>query len=97
LMHPEDLAAHQLEDNSQVRIQSRVGEVVTTVQASEEVMPGVVSLPHGWGHKRKGVKMTIAAEQEGVSCNDLTDEKLIDAVSGNAAFNGVPVKVSAVA
>ncbi|MDG1818338.1 MAG: molybdopterin oxidoreductase family protein [Porticoccaceae bacterium] len=96
LMHPEDLAAHQLQDQSQVRIQSRVGEVQTQVLASDEVMPGVVSLPHGWGHKREGVNLDIAAEQEGVSCNDLTDEKLIDQASGNSALNGVPVRIFAV-
>ena len=96
LMHPDDLAAHQLQDQSQVRIQSRVGEVQTQVLASDEVMPGVVSLPHGWGHKREGVNLDIAAEQEGVSCNDLTDEKLIDQVSGNSALNGVPVRIFAV-
>lgn len=93
LMHPDDLATHQLQDQSQVRIQSRVGEVQTQVMASDEVMPGVVSLPHGWGHKRDGVSMEIAAEQGGVSCNDLTDDKLIDQASGNSALNGVPVKV----
>ena len=96
LMHPDDLAAHQLQDQSQVRIQSRVGEVQTQVLASDEVMPGVVSLPHGWGHKREGVNLDIAAEQEGVSCNDLTDEKLIDQASGNSALNGVPVRIFAV-
>ena len=96
LMHPDDLAAHQLQDQSQVRIQSRVGEVQTQVLASDEVMPGVVSLPHGWGHKREGVNLDIAAEQEGVSCNDLTDERLIDQASGNSALNGVPVRIFAV-
>ncbi len=95
LMHPDDLAAHQLQDQSQVRIQSRVGEVQTQVLASDEVMPGVVSLPHGWGHKRDGVNMEIAAQQAGVSCNDLTDDKLIDQASGNSALNGVPVRVFA--
>ena len=96
LMHPDDLAAHQLQDQSQVRIQSRVGEVQTQVMASDEVMPGVVSLPHGWGHKRDGVSMEIAAAQGGVSCNDLTDDKLIDQASGNSALNGVPVRIFAV-
>lgn len=71
------------------------GEVVTEVLASDEVMPGVVSLPHGWGHQRKGVNLAIAAAQDGVSCNDITDNKLIDHISGNAALNGVPVKVTA--
>jgi anaerobic selenocysteine-containing dehydrogenase len=93
LMHPEDLAKHCLENNAQVKIQSRVGAVQTQVLASDEVMPGVVSLPHGWGHKRGGVNLSIAAEQDGVSCNDLTDERLMDRASGNAALNGVPVKI----
>ncbi len=95
LMHPEDLAERGLADNTEVTIASRVGEVSTTVVASDEVMKGVVSLPHGWGHKRNGAKLSIASEQAGVNCNDLTDDKLIDAISGNAALNGVPVKVSA--
>ena len=93
LMHPEDLAKHGLENNAQVKIQSRIGAVQTRVLASDEVMPGVVSLPHGWGHKREGVNLSIAAEQDGVSCNDLTDERLMDRASGNAALNGVPVKI----
>jgi anaerobic selenocysteine-containing dehydrogenase len=95
LMHPNDLVAQGLDNNSLVTIQSRVGEVTTTVIASDEVMPGVVSLPHGWGHQRQGVKLAMASKQQGVSCNDLTDNKLIDPLTGNAAFNGVPVKVSA--
>ncbi|WP_317932008.1 molybdopterin-dependent oxidoreductase [Halioxenophilus sp. WMMB6] len=96
LMHPDDLAQRQLADGSQVRIESRVGAVQTTVVASDEVMPGVVSLPHGWGHQRGGVQLAVASQQGGVSCNDLTDPSLFDAVSGNAALNGVPVRVMAV-
>ncbi len=95
MMHPDDMASRGLSDESEVRIQSRVGEVTTTVIATDEVMPGVVSLPHGWGHKKYPVKMGIAAQQDGVNCNELTDDKFIDKVSGNAALNGVPVTVSA--
>jgi len=58
------------------------------------MMPGVVSLPHGWGHARPGVQLDIARQQPGVSSNDLTDERELD-VSGNAALNGVTVQVSA--
>jgi hypothetical protein len=58
------------------------------------MVPGVVSLPHGWGHDRKGLRMGIAVQHAGVSCNDLTDELAIDGLSGNAALNGVPVSVS---
>lgn len=95
MMHPDDLASRGLQDNSQVTIESRVGKVTTIVQSTDEVMPGVVSLPHGWGHQRKGIKMTIASQQQGANCNVLTDDKFIDKLSGNAALNGVPVTVSA--
>ncbi|MGJ8687098.1 MAG: molybdopterin oxidoreductase family protein, partial [Spongiibacteraceae bacterium] len=95
LMHPEDMQQRQLLDGQLVRIQSRVGELQTEVQASDEVMPGVVSLPHGWGHHRPGVQQSIASTLRGESCNDLTDSQRIDPLSGNAAVNGVPVQVSA--
>lgn len=93
LMHPRDMEQHQLADKGRVRIKSRVGEVLTIVSASTELMPGVISLPHGWGHKQKGVKLTVASAQEGANCNELTDDRYFDAVSGNAALNGVVVKV----
>ena len=59
------------------------------------MMPGVVSLPHGYGHGRQGAQLQVASAQPGVSANDLTDERLRDGVSGNAALNGVPVQVEA--
>lgn len=92
-MHPDDMKKAGLIDQGPVKIKSRVGEVETIVSASGDLMRGVVSLPHGWGHKKKGVKMTIAEQQEGVSCNVLTDDKLFDPVSGNSALNGVRVSV----
>ena len=95
LMHPQDLAQRQLTDGQWVRVRSRTGVVEVQVQSSDEMMPGVVSLPHGYGHGRQGVQLHIAGAQPGVSANDLTDEHLRDAVSGNAALNGVPVKVEA--
>lgn len=95
LMHPDDLARRGLSDGQRVRVRSRVGSIEVEVAASLEMMPGVVSLPHGWGHGRPGVMMTIAAELPGASANDLTDERFLDAVSGNAALNGVPVEVVA--
>ena len=60
----------------------------------DEIMRGVVSLPHGYGHGRKGVKLSVAAGAPGVSVNDLTDELAVDTLSGNAAFSGVPVEVA---
>jgi anaerobic selenocysteine-containing dehydrogenase len=93
LMHPDDLAARGLEDGATVRVTSRVGEVATQVQASDDLMRGVVSLPHGYGHQRDGVRLAHARTVPGVSINDLTDPERLD-VSGNAALNGVPVRVT---
>lgn len=93
LMHPDDMAGRGLSDGQRVRVQSRVGVIEVEAVASDEMMPGVVSLPHGWGHARPGVQMAIASAQPGASANDLTDERQLDAVSGNAALNGVPVRV----
>ena len=95
LMHPQDLTARGLTDGQRVRVQSRVGVVEVEVASSEEMMPGVVSLPHGWGQGQQGVQMDIATRLPGVSANDLTDERFLDALSGNAALNGVPVQVAA--
>ncbi|MVW76165.1 molybdopterin oxidoreductase family protein [Pseudomonas xionganensis] len=95
LMHPQDLAQRGLVDGQSVRVRSRVGNIEVEVAASDEMMPGVVSLPHGWGHARPGVQMGIASEQPGASANDLTDERQLDSLSGNAALNGVPVQVEA--
>ncbi|MDH0303976.1 MULTISPECIES: molybdopterin oxidoreductase family protein [unclassified Pseudomonas] len=95
LMHPDDMRPRQLQDGQTVRIRSRTGVLEVQVQASEEMMPGVVSLPHGYGHGRQGAQLRVAGAQPGVSANDLTDECLRDEVSGNAALNGVPVQVEA--
>ncbi|MEB0123848.1 molybdopterin oxidoreductase family protein [Pseudomonas sp. CCI1.2] len=95
LMHPDDLISRGLIDGQWVRVSSRVGAVEVQVLGSAEMMPGVVSLPHGWGHARPGVQMVIAGNQPGVSANDLTDERQLDTLSGNAALNGVPVQVAA--
>jgi hypothetical protein len=57
--------------------------------------PGVVSLPHGWGHHRPGIRLAVAAATPGASLNDVTDEQRVDVLSGNAALSGVPVTVTA--
>ncbi|TLP55843.1 MULTISPECIES: molybdopterin oxidoreductase family protein [Pseudomonas] len=95
LMHPDDLHQRHLQDGQTVRIRSRTGVLEVQVQACDDMMPGVVSLPHGYGHNRRGAQLQVAAAQPGVSANDLTDEHLRDGVSGNAALNGVPVEVEA--
>jgi len=93
LMHPDDMAARDIADGTRVIVSSRTGSTQVQVEASTQMMEGVVSLPHGFGHDRDGIRMDIAREHAGVSCNDITDELALDALSGNAAVNGVPVSV----
>ncbi|RNL65087.1 molybdopterin oxidoreductase family protein [Nocardioides marmoriginsengisoli] len=94
LMNPGDLAERGINDGDLVRITSRVGSVEVDVAAADDMMPGVVSLPHGYGHQVAGTRMGHAASVAGVSINDLTDPERLD-VSGNAALSGVPVTVEA--
>lgn len=93
LMHPDDLAGRGLEDGALVTVTSRVGAVTVEVRATDDMMPGVVSLPHGYGHQVDGTRLAHASKVPGVSINDLTDPERLD-VSGNAALNGVPVEVA---
>ena len=95
MMHPEDAAQRGLTDGVEVTVTSRVGEVRVPVAVTDDVMPGVVSLPHGYGHGRQGTRLNVAAEHAGVSANDLTDERALDALSGTAAFSATPVRVAA--
>jgi anaerobic selenocysteine-containing dehydrogenase len=97
LMHPRDAAARGLSGGQSVRITSDKGAVEAPLEVSDEVMPGVVSLPHGWGHDRSDARLSVAAAHAGVSINDLTDERRIDAISGASSLNGVPVSVAAAA
>jgi anaerobic selenocysteine-containing dehydrogenase len=94
LMHPEDAAARGLTAGERVRVASRVGSVEAPLGVTLDLARGVVSLPHGWGHSRPGAAMGIAAAHAGASLNDLTDELSVDALSGTAAFSGVPVTVA---
>lgn len=91
LVHPSDAARCGVADGGVARLSSARGELEVEVSVSDEMMPGVVSLPHGWGHDRPGVRLGVAAAHAGVSANDLTDERLVDRLTGNAAFSQVPV------
>jgi anaerobic selenocysteine-containing dehydrogenase len=86
-VNPDDVTRLGLGQQAVVR--SAAGELVVPVEATDTIMPGVVSLPHGWGHA--GTTQRVAAEHAGVNANVLTDETVIDTASGNAVFNGVPV------
>lgn len=96
LMNPADARARGLADGADVLLSSRVGSLRVPVEISAEMMQGVVSLPHGWGHDRPGVKLRVAAAHPGASLNDVTDEAVLDKLSGNAAFSGLAVTVEAV-
>jgi anaerobic selenocysteine-containing dehydrogenase len=93
MIHPETALQQGIVDGQKVKVTSRVNSVEIEAEVTDELMPGVVSIPHGWGHGRKGVRQRIAQEHAGVSVNDLTDDTLIDTLSGNAAVNGVPVEL----
>jgi anaerobic selenocysteine-containing dehydrogenase len=95
-VHPDDASRHELIDGEQVELRSRTGTVRAVVEMTDAVMPGVVSLPHGWGHDAPGAELRVAAEHAGANSNVLADELLIDAVSGNAVLNGIPVEVAPV-
>jgi anaerobic selenocysteine-containing dehydrogenase len=95
LMHPGDAALRGLHNGALVEIVSRTGRIRAPLEVSDEMKPGVVSLPHGWGHDRPGIRLATAASHPGASLNDVTDEERVDVLSGNAALSGVPVTVAA--
>jgi anaerobic selenocysteine-containing dehydrogenase len=97
IIHPDDARPRGLADGARAKVATRVGAIEVPVEVSDEIMPGVVSLPHGWGHDRPGIRLGVAAAHAGASVNDITDERFVDALSGNSALSGVPVEVSATA
>lgn len=97
LIHPEDAASRGITAGTRVRIESNVGAVEAPVEITDAVRPGVVSLPHGFGHGRDGVRLTVARKHAGASFNDLTDDQRTDTLCGTAAFSGTSVTVRALA
>ncbi|MEW2159772.1 molybdopterin oxidoreductase family protein [Streptomyces sp. NPDC007189] len=94
-IHPEDAARLGVRDGADVRVKGAGGEVVAPAEVTDAVRPGVVSLPHGWGHNRPGSRISHAAQDPGVNVNQLLDGSLLDPLSGNAVLNGVPVQLAA--
>jgi anaerobic selenocysteine-containing dehydrogenase len=82
-----------LTDGGKARVSSRVGRAELTVEVSDDIAPGVVSIPHGWGHDLPGVELSVAAATAGVNVNRLTDDLRVDPLSGTAVLNGVPVTI----
>jgi anaerobic selenocysteine-containing dehydrogenase len=94
-VHPDDARRLGLADGAGAVVASRVGEVTVPVELTEDVLPGVVSLPHGWGHGLDGSRMGAASRTPGVNSNILTDDGEVDPLSGTAVLNGIPVSVRA--
>jgi len=95
LVHPDDAKRIGLTHGGRARVRSRVGSIEAPVAVTHEMMPGVVSLPHGFGHNAAETRLAVARARPGVNSNLLADERLLDALSGNAVLNGIPVDVSA--
>ena len=93
LIHPDDAAARGIADGARAHVASAAGEVEVEVALTDDMMPGVVSLPHGYGHDRAGVELDHATTLPGVSINDLTDPDRVESLAANAVLNGVPVRV----
>lgn len=95
MMSERDALRLSLQDGEEVWLQSATGKVHLPLKVCDDIMPGTVSMPHGWGHHRDGIAMTQAASRAGVSMNDVTDESVVDELTGMAIINGIPVTVLA--
>ena len=97
LVHPTDAARLGLQDGGQARLRNGTRQVQAQVHISADMMPGVVSLPHGWGHDLPGTRLGVAAQRPGANLNALLDDQLRDPLSGNAVLGGVAIEMEAVA
>ncbi|HEX8803195.1 MAG TPA: molybdopterin oxidoreductase family protein [Acidimicrobiales bacterium] len=93
-VHPDDAGRLGLADGAPASVTSRTGAVTIPVEVTDAIRPGVVSIPHGWGHDLPGVELAVARRHAGVNSNLLADDRLVDPLSGNAVLNGIPVTVS---
>lgn len=97
LVHPDDAERYGVVDGARVEVRSRVGAIVAPAEVTDEMMPGVVCLPHGWGHDRPGIRAAVAREHAGINNNLLAPGEFVDKISGNQAVNGIPVEIAPVA
>ena len=93
LVHPDDAERFGLADGAPAEVTSRTGTVTIAVEVTEDIRPGVVSIPHGWGHDLPGVRLGVAGRHAGVNSNVLADGDRFDPLSGTAVLNGIPVTV----
>ena len=96
LMHPDDAAKRGVAAGDTVSVASAAGRIQVPVELTEAIMPGVVSMPHGWGHGKPGTRMAVANGSPGANTNILSPPTFLDEPSGNGALNGIPVAVAPV-
>lgn len=94
VVHPSDAARLGLEAGGSAKVVGPAGTLLAPVELSEAIMPGVVSLPHGWGHDVDGTRLGVAAAHAGVNSNVLADRETLDPLSGNARLNAIPVELT---
>jgi anaerobic selenocysteine-containing dehydrogenase len=93
LIHPDDAARCGVTDDDVVTVKSAAGEIKVPVEITSAIKPGVVSMPHGWGHGKSGTRMSVANNSPGANTNALSPPTFIDEPSGNGALNGIPVTI----
>jgi anaerobic selenocysteine-containing dehydrogenase len=94
-MHRDDAAQRDITDGATVTVSSSAGALSVPVELTDAIKPGVVSMPHGWGHGKPGTRMSVANGSPGVNTNVLSPPEFLDEPSGNGALNGIPVTVTA--
>ena len=94
ILNPADAASRGIEQGDLISLESRAGRIELEVEISPDIMEGVVSVPHGWGHHYEGVALGVATRHPGVCVNDITDNQRVDPICGTAVFSGVPVKAA---
>jgi anaerobic selenocysteine-containing dehydrogenase len=94
LVHPVDAQRLAIAEGGRARITAGGRSIDVVVELTDEMMPGVVSLPHGWGHDRPGTRLRVAAERPGANLNAILDEHTRDPLSGNAVLSGVPITLA---
>lgn len=92
-IHPDDASRLGVTDGGMAVVRSRTGKIEISVEVTDAIRPGVVSIPHGWGHDVAGTRMSVASAHAGANANLLADDTLLDVPSGNAVLNGIPVEV----
>ena len=96
MIHPVDAKKSKLKNGDTALVESKVGMLHIETQITDDIMQGVISIPHGWGHSMQGTQLEIASKHPGVNLNILSDDKFVDKLTGTTAFNGIPVSVSKV-